>query len=229
MAYSLFIHQHTRQRTAAKYIRIPASAPKEPAHPFIAEVSKKTCNIVDHRLSIEEAYLIVNQCVRSADERLHLKQMAAIMKAWSMEREAADHQTALQWELAGLFLDTGPEIAPADHCARVVKKLEEAKANPDISHSLFSAGLSFPGNLSIEKMCTLRDILDVLSAFIHNKALENPDYYEGINVQSILKGLAATPLQGRIFSEDLDYAVAVLNTSLEEIIQFIIDHQKDLE
>ncbi|MEI9809544.1 MAG: hypothetical protein WDO16_17665 [Bacteroidota bacterium] len=56
-------------------------------------------------LSIEEAHALLNEWVPNERLRLHMKQVAAVMKAWAIEKENADAQTALKWELAGLLHD----------------------------------------------------------------------------------------------------------------------------
>jgi predicted hydrolase (HD superfamily) len=56
-------------------------------------------------MPIEEAHSILNEWVPNERLRLHMKQVAAVMKAWAIEKENADEQTALKWELAGLLND----------------------------------------------------------------------------------------------------------------------------
>ena len=41
-----------------------------------------------------------------------MKQVAALMKAWALEKENADPQTAQAWELAGLLHDADWEKYP---------------------------------------------------------------------------------------------------------------------
>ncbi|MGH2565296.1 MAG: hydrolase, partial [Ginsengibacter sp.] len=54
-------------------------------------------------MSIEEANQLLNEWVPNERLRLHMKQVAAVMKAWAIEKENADEITALKWELAGLL------------------------------------------------------------------------------------------------------------------------------
>ena len=56
-------------------------------------------------MSIEEANTLLNKWVPNEKLRLHMKQVAAVMKAWAIEKENADEKTSLKWELAGLLHD----------------------------------------------------------------------------------------------------------------------------
>ena len=45
-------------------------------------------------MSIEEAHALLNEWVPNERLRLHMKQVAANMKAWAIEKEGADELTA---------------------------------------------------------------------------------------------------------------------------------------
>ena len=47
-------------------------------------------NNTGNLLSIEEAHQLLNDWVPNERLRLHMKQVAAVMKAWAMEKENAD-------------------------------------------------------------------------------------------------------------------------------------------
>ena len=48
-------------------------------------------------LTIEESHQLLNDWVPNERLRLHMKQVAAVMKAWAIEKEEADNVTALKW------------------------------------------------------------------------------------------------------------------------------------
>ena len=81
-------------------------------------------------MSIEEAHALLNDWVPNDRLRLHMKQVAAVMKAWALEKEHADEKTALKWELAGLLHDADWEKNPDDHCRVIIEKLEEMNIDP---------------------------------------------------------------------------------------------------
>lgn len=69
---------------------------------------------------------------------------------------------------------------------------------------------------------------DELSGFVHAAALIRPGRYEGLEVKSVLKRLKSPAFAAQVSREDINDAISRINYSLEEIIQFIIDHQKNV-
>jgi len=160
--------------------------------------------------------------------RLHMKQVAAVMKAWAIEKENADEQTALKWELAGLLHDADWEKYPDDHCRIIIEELEKRNIDPEVIHCIASHG---PGYFGVEPNNTMDKMIyafDELSGFVHAAALIRPTRYEGLEVKSVLKRLKSPAFAAQVSREDINDAISRINTSLENIIQFIIDHQKDV-
>ena len=96
-------------------------------------------------LSIEEAHALLNEWVPNERLRLHMRQVAAVMKAWALEKEGADAHTALKWELAGLLHDADWEIHPESHCRIIIEKLEELNIDPEVIHCIASHGPKYFG------------------------------------------------------------------------------------
>jgi len=179
-------------------------------------------------MTIEEANTLLNEWVPNEKLRLHMKQVAAVMKAWVLEKENADEQTALKWELAGLLHDADWEKYPDDHCRIIIEELEKRKIDPEVIHCIASHGPSYFGvepNNTMDKMIYA---FDELSGFVHAAALIRPTRYEGLEVKSVLKRLKSPAFAAQVSREDINDAISRINTPLEEIIQFIIDHQKDV-
>jgi len=179
-------------------------------------------------MSIEEAHALLNEWVPNERLRLHMKQVAAVMKAWAIERENADEQTALKWELAGLLHDADWEKYPDDHCRIIIEELEKRNIDPNVIHCIASHGPNYFGvepNNTMDKMIYA---FDELSGFVHAAALIRPTRYEGLEVKSVLKRLKSPAFAAQVSREDISDAISRTNNSLEEIIQFIIDHQKDV-
>jgi len=179
-------------------------------------------------MTIEEANTLLNEWVPNEKLRLHMKQVAAVMKAWAIEKENADEQTALKWELAGLLHDADWEKYPNDHCRIIIEELEKRNIDPDVIHCIASHG---PGYFGVEPNNTMDKMIyafDELSGFVHAAALIRPTRYEGLEVKSVLKRLKSPAFAAQVSREDINDAISRINTSLEEIIQFIIDHQKDV-
>jgi predicted hydrolase (HD superfamily) len=179
-------------------------------------------------MTIEEAHALLNEWVPNERLRLHMKQVAAVMKAWAIEKENADEKTALKWELAGLLHDADWEKFPDDHCRIIIEELEIRNIDPEVIHCIASHG---PGYFGVEPNNTMDKMIyafDELSGFIHAAALIRPTRYEGLEVKSVLKRLKTPSFAAQVNREDIQDAISRINTSLDDIIQFIIDHQKNV-
>ena len=176
-------------------------------------------------LSIEEATTLLNNWVDNDRLRLHMRQVAALMKAWAMEKENADEKTALKWEISGLLHDADWEKNPNDHCRIIIEKLEELNIDPEVIHCIASHGPRYFGVEPENIMDKMIYMFDELSGFIHAAALIRPTKYEGMDVKSITKKLKTLSFAAQVNRDDINDAISRINYSLEEIIQFIIDHQ----
>ena len=179
-------------------------------------------------LSQEDALALLYEWVPNERLRLHMKQVGAVMKAWALEKEGADEVTARKWEQAGLLHDADWEKFPESHCRIIIEKLESENVDPEVIHCIASHGPRYFGvepNNTMDKMIY---VFDELSGFIHAAALIRPTRYEGMDVKSILKKLKTPSFAAQVSRDDINDAISRINTPLEEIIQFIIDHQKDV-
>ena len=179
-------------------------------------------------LSLEEAHALLNDWIGNDRLRLHMRQVGALMKAWALEKEGADETTALKWELAGLLHDADWEKYPQDHCRIIIEKLEELNIDPDLIHCIASHGPRYFGVEPENKMDKMIYVFDELSGFIHASALIRPTRYEGMDPKGIQKKLKTPGFAAQVSREDIQDAIARIDQSLEEIIQFIIDHQQNV-
>jgi predicted hydrolase (HD superfamily) len=183
----------------------------------------------DNFLTLEEAHALLAEWVPNERLRLHMKQVAAVMKAWALEREGADERTALKWELAGLLHDADWEKHPDAHCRIIIEHLESLQTDPEIIHCIASHGPKYFGVEPETTMDKMIYVFDELSGFIHAAALIRPTRYEGMDVKSIMKKLKTPSFAAQVSRDDINDALSRINTPLEEIIQFIIDHQKEVQ
>jgi predicted hydrolase (HD superfamily) len=180
-------------------------------------------------MSVEAAHQLLNEWVPNERLRLHMKQVAGNMKAWAIEKERADELTAQKWELAGLLHDADWEKYPDEHCRIIIEELEKRNIDPDVIHCIASHGPSVFGVEPISKMDKMIYAIDELSGFIHAAALIRPTLYEGLEVKNVLKRLKTPSFAAQVSREEINDAVANIDVTLEELIQFIIDHQKSVE
>jgi predicted hydrolase (HD superfamily) len=154
--------------------------------------------------------------------------VAAVMKAWAIEKENADEHTARKWELAGLLHDADWEIHPDDHCRIIIEELEKRNIDPEVIHCIAAHGPKYFGVEPQNAMDKMIYAFDELSGFIHAAAMIRPTRYDGMDVKGILKKLKTPSFAAQVNRDDITDAIARINTPLEEIVQFIIDHQKDV-
>ncbi|MBS1601383.1 MAG: hydrolase [Bacteroidetes bacterium] len=179
-------------------------------------------------LSDEEAHALLNEWVPNERLRLHMRQVGAVMKAWALEREGADQQEARKWEQAGLLHDADWEKHPESHCRVIIEKLEQLNVDPEVIHCIASHGPKYFGVEPDNTMDRMIYVFDELSGFIHAAALIRPTRYEGMDVKSIMKKLKTPSFAAQVSRDDINDAISRINIPLEEIIQFVIDHQKDV-
>ncbi len=179
-------------------------------------------------MSIEDATRLMEEWVPNERLRLHMKQVAAVMKAWAVEKEGADAATAQAWELAGLLHDADWEKYPEGHCRIIIEELEKRQIDPAVIHCIASHGPKYFGVEPESKMDQMIYVFDELSGFIHAAALIRPTRYDGMDVKSVLKKLKTASFAAQVNRDDINDALGRTDLNLEMIIEFIIEHQKDV-
>ncbi len=179
-------------------------------------------------LTKEEALQLLNVWVPNERLQLHMKQVATVMKAWALEKENADELTAAKWEQAGLLHDADWEKYPDDHCRIIIEELERKNIDPEVIHCIASHGPSYFGVEPETKMDKMIYAFDELSGFIHAAALIRPTKYEGMDVKSIQKKLKTPSFAAQVNRNDITDAFSRIDHPLEEVIEFIIEHQKNV-
>jgi predicted hydrolase (HD superfamily) len=176
-----------------------------------------------------EALGLLNEWVENERLRLHMKQVAAVMKAWALEKEKLSQEEAYKWWLAGLLHDADWEKYSNDHCRIIIEELEKRNIDPAIIHCIASHG---PRHFGVEPETTMDKMIyafDELSGFIHASALIRPTRYEGMDVKSVVKKLKTPSFAAQVSRDDINDAVSRITVPLEELIAFVIDHQKEIQ
>lgn len=178
-------------------------------------------------LSAGEAMDFLKSWVLNERLQLHMKQVAAVMKAWA-GKVGADETEAHKWWLAGLLHDADWEKFPDDHCRIIIEELERRNMDPTIIQCIASHGPRYFGVEPQTEMDKMIYVFDELSGFIHAAALIRPTRYDGLDAKSILKKLKTPSFAAQVSRDDIIDATGRIDTPLEEIIAFIIQHQKDV-
>ena len=184
-----------------------------------------TGNILSHK----EANALLNDWVPNERLRLHMKQVAALMRAWALEKEGADELTARKWEQAGLLHDADWEKHPEEHCRVIIEHLESRNVDPEVLHCIASHG---PRHFGVEPENTMDKMIyafDELSGFVHAAALIRPTRYEGMDLKSVQKKLKTPSFAAQVNREEINDAISRINSTQEEIIEFILKHQPSVQ
>ena len=179
-------------------------------------------------LSREEANQLLNDWVLNDKLRLHMKQVARLMKSWASEEEQLNEAAQWRWEMAGLLHDADWDQWPEQHCKKIIKELETRNIDPEIIHAIASHG---PNHFGVEpetKMDKMLYAFDELSGLIHAYSLMRPGGYGGMELKGVKKRLKEKSFAANVSREEIQDACNRAGLDLEQIIQFIIQHQKDV-
>jgi len=78
----------------------------------------------------KEAFELLDSWVINSRLKLHMLQVAHLMKCWAKEKLLADEKLQWKWEMAGLLHDADWDQWPETHCKKIVEYLESKKCVP---------------------------------------------------------------------------------------------------
>lgn len=180
-------------------------------------------------LSREEADSLLNEWVLNDRLRLHMKQVAHLMKSWAAEKEGLTEEDQWRWEMAGLLHDADWDQWPDEHCKRIIEELESRNVDPEIIHAIASHG---PNHFGVEpetKMDKMLYAFDELSGLIHAYSLMRPNGYEGMEVKGVKKRLKEKSFAANVSREEIIDACFRAGIEPEDVIRFIIEHQPEVK
>jgi len=179
--------------------------------------------------SKEKANQLLNDWVKNGKLKLHMKQVAHLMKSWAAEKEHLNEADQWRWEMAGLLHDADWDQWPESHCKKIIEELESRNIDPEIIRAVASHG---PNHFGVEPETKIDKMLyafDELSGLIHAYSLMRPTGYEGMELKGVKKRLKEKYFAANVSREEIQDASDRAGVPLEEIIQFIIDHQRAAE
>jgi len=89
-------------------------------------------------LSREAANTLFESWVLNPKLQLHMKQVAALMKAWAAEKEGLNETGQWKWEMAGLLHDADWDQWPELHCKKIIEHLEALNIDPEVIRAIAS-------------------------------------------------------------------------------------------
>ena len=179
-------------------------------------------------LTKEEAYQLLNDWVLNDRLRLHMKQVAHLMKCWAAEKEQLDEAGQWRWEMAGLLHDADWDQWPEQHCKKIIEELEKRNVDPEIIHAIASHGPNHFGVQPATKMDKMLFAFDELSGLIHAYSLMRPGGYEGMELKGVKKRLKEKSFAANVSREEINDACERSGVALDELIGFIISKQAEV-
>lgn len=179
-------------------------------------------------LSKETAFLLFNEWVLNPKLKVHMQQVAHLMKCWAAEKELLDETGQWKWEMAGLLHDADWDQWPDLHCKKIIEELENRNIDPEIIRAIASHGHLHFGVEPVTQMDKLLYAFDELSGLIHAYSLMRPGGYEGMDVKGVKKRLKEKSFAANVSREDIQDACTRANIELDELIAFIIPRQAAL-
>ena len=180
-------------------------------------------------LSRENANQLFSEWVLNPKLQLHMKQVAALMRAWAEEKEGLDEAAQWRWEMAGLLHDADWDQWPEQHCKKIIEALERRDLDPEILHAIASHG---PVHFGVEPETRMDKMLyafDELSGLIHAYSLMRPGGYESMDVKGVKKRLKEKSFAANVSRDDINDACNRAGISLDDLIAFIIPIQAGVQ
>ncbi len=176
-------------------------------------------------LSKEKAHQLLNEWVLNERLRLHMRQVAHLMKSWAAEKEQLDETDQWRWEMAGLLHDADWDQWPDQHCKKIIEELERRNIDPEIIHAIASHG---PNHFGVEpetKMDKMLFAFDELSGLIHAYSLMRPGGYDGMELKGVKKRLKEKSFAANVSREEIQDACDRAGIDLNNLIEFIVQRQ----
>jgi predicted hydrolase (HD superfamily) len=182
---------------------------------------------VGNVLSMAEAEILLNDWVKNDRLKLHMRQVAQLMRAWAGERLHFEDEEQHKWYLAGLLHDADWDQWPEQHCRRIIEELEGRQIDPAIIRAIASHGPRYFGVEPQSQIDKMLYAFDELSGFTHAYSLMRPEGYKGMEVKGVKKRLKDKTFAAQVSREDIADASERAGVPVEELIHFVINHQTD--
>lgn len=176
-------------------------------------------------ISQADALDIFNTWVLNPKLKLHMQQVAYLMKCWAAEKLNGDETLQWKWEVAGLLHDADWDQWPEQHCKKIIEELEARNIDPEIIRAIASHGHVHFGVIPETEMDKMLYAFDELSGLIHAYSLMRPTGYESMDVKGVKKRLKEKSFAANVSREDIQDACTRANIELDDLIAFIIPRQ----
>lgn len=176
-------------------------------------------------ISKEAADRLLNEWVLNDRLKLHMKQVATLMKSWAEEKEQLNEADQWRWEMAGLLHDADWDQWPDQHCKKIIEELESRNVDPEIIRAIASHG---PAHFGVEPETQMDKMLfafDELSGLVHAYSLMRPNGYEAMEIKGVKKRFKEKSFAANVSRDEINDAANRAGIPLDDLISFIIEKQ----
>ena len=157
--------------------------------------------------------------------KMHMQQVAHLMKCWAAEKENLHDANQWKWEMAGLLHDADWDQWPNLHCKKIIEELEQRNIDPEIIHAIASHGHLHFGVEPVTQMDKMLYAFDELSGLIHAYSLMRPGGYADMDLKGVKKRLKEKSFAANVSREDITDACERAGIQLDDLVNFIIPRQ----
>ena len=176
-------------------------------------------------LTYDQADELFHAWVLNPKLKIHMQQVACLMKCWAAEKEMLDEAGQWKWEMAGLLHDADWDQWPDLHCKKIIAELEHRNIDPEIIRAIASHGHLHFGVEPETNMDKMLYAFDELSGLIHAYSLMRPGGYIDMDVKGVKKRLKEKSFAANVSRDDINDACERAGIQLDELIAFIIPRQ----
>ncbi len=176
----------------------------------------------DNVLTCNQADELFHAWVLNPKLKIHMQQVAYLMKCWAAEKEMLDKAGQWKWEMAGLLHDADWDQWPDQHCKKIIEELEQRNIDPEIIRAIASHGHLHFGVEPETNMDKMLYAFDELSGLIHAYSLMRPGGYIDMDVKGVKKRLKEKSFAANVSRNDINDACERAGIQLDELIAFII-------
>ncbi|RXK61481.1 hydrolase [Lacibacter luteus] len=177
-------------------------------------------------LSKEQANTLLNEWVKNDRLKLHMHQVAYLMKSWAAEKEGLNETDQWRWEMAGLLHDADWDQWPEQHCRKIIEELESRNIDPEIIRAIASHGPNHFGVEPVTRMDQMLYAFDELSGLVHAYSLMRPEGYSGMELKGVKKRLKEKSFAANVNRNEIADALNRADLELDNLIPFIIEKQQ---
>lgn len=175
-------------------------------------------------LSLSDSKALLDDWVKNEKLKVHMKQVGYLMGAFAKSKGYSE-EVSHKWYLAGLLHDADWDQWPDQHCRKIIEELESRAIDPEIIRAIASHGPRFFGVEPETEMDKMLYAFDELSGFVHAYSLMRPEGYSGMEIKGVKKRLKDKTFAAQVSREDIQDASDHAAISVDDLIQFVIDHQ----